>query len=198
MLLLLAMPVAASAQSVDGTLPILLDAESSVLDRRNGEIRFEGVRISQGAISIEAGKGVTKLGGSAKLDFADTTWEFSDNVRIDIDSAEIRSEAASLYFGNYQLQRASVRGQPARFDDKNGPNGEPLSAEAGNFEYDLSEGLIRFLGNARLREGDNEVSGADLLYDLNAKSVNFKGDPVEGERVRITIVPETMGNDPSE
>ncbi len=181
----------ANAQSSADRLPISLDADSSVLDRRNGEIVFSGLRITQGAISIEARSGVTKLGGGANLDFADSTWEFTGDVKIDIETASIRSETASLYFRNHRLQRANVSGQPAKFDDVGTSDREALSAVAENFEYNLGEGLIRFLGGATLREGDNEVTGADLLYDLNAKRVNFQGDPAEGERVRITIVPDT-------
>lgn len=179
-----------SAQSIAERLPILVDADSSVLDRRNGEIVFTGLRITQGAIGIEAQRGVTTLTKGNSLDFSDSVWEFTGAVKIDIESAKIRSDSARLYFKKHQLQRATVSGEPARFDDRGRVAGEPLSAEAESFDYDLAGARIRFSGNARITEGDNEVAGADLDYNLRTQQVNFKGDPGNDERVRITIVPD--------
>lgn len=188
-----ALSTPAKAQSTPERLPILVDADSSVLDRRNGEIVFTGLRITQGAIGIEADRGVTTLTKGNSLDFSDSVWEFTGTVRIDIESAKIRSDSARLYFKKHQLQRATVSGQPARFDDSGRVAAEPLSAQAENFDYDLAGSRIRFSGNARITEGDNEVAGADLDYDLQSQQVNFKGDPGNDERVRITIVPEKEG-----
>lgn len=180
----------AMSQSIAQRLPISLDADSSVFDRRNDQIVFEGLRITQGAIGIEADKGVTTLGGNSKLDFADSVWKFDGNVKIDIETAKIRSDSAELVFSNHTLQQATVQGTPARFSDTGAKADAPLDAQAQQFEYNLADRVIRFTGDARIAEGDNEVTGADLQYDLNAKRVNFKGDPETDERVRITIVPE--------
>lgn len=188
----LALAAGAHAQQASARLPISLDADSSVFDRRNDRIEFAGLRITQGAIGIEADHGVTRLGRDTKLDFADSTWEFSGNVRIDIETATIVSESAELYFSNHTLQHASIIGAPATFDDTRGADQAPLHAEASRFEYNLKDYVIRFVGEARIREGENEVTGADLLYDLTGKRVNFKGDPTTDERVRITIVPEDV------
>ncbi|MEL7536011.1 MAG: LptA/OstA family protein [Pseudomonadota bacterium] len=193
MLLTLLLSTVAVAQQPSAQLPISLDADSSVFDRSKDRIEFAGLRITQGAIGIEADRGVTRLGSDTKLDFADSTWEFTGNVRIDIETATIVSESAQLYFRDHALQHATINGSPATFDDSRGPDQPPLHAEAEQFEYDLAEYVIRFVGKARIAEGDNEVTGADLLYDLTGKRVNFQGDPDTDERVRITIVPtETM------
>ncbi|MEM8984427.1 MAG: LptA/OstA family protein [Pseudomonadota bacterium] len=182
----------AYAQQPSARLPISLDADSSVFDRSQDRIEFTGLRITQGAIGIEAERGVTRLGRDTKLDFSDSTWEFHGNVRIDIETATIVSDSAELYFSDHTLQHATIQGSPATFDDSRGPDQPPLRAEASTFEYNLADYVIRFVGKARIAEGDNEVTGADLLYDLTGKRVNFKGDPQADERVRITIVPDTV------
>ncbi len=178
------------AQQASARLPISLDADSSVFDRGNNRMEFAGLRITQGAIGIEADVGVTRLGGDTKLDFSDSTWQFDGNVRIDIETATIVSDSAELYFADHTLQRATILGAPAQFEDTRGPEQKPLKAEARQFDYDLKDYVIRFVGEARIAEGDNVVTGADLLYDLNGKQVNFRGDPANNERVRITIVPD--------
>jgi len=181
-----------NAQSIAEGLPISLDADSSIFDRRNNQVTFSGLRISQGAIGVEADSGVTTISRGANLDFADSVWKFAGNVRIDIESARIRCDAAELYFRDHTLQRANVEGQPAQFNDAARRSGLPIEAEANKFEYDLTKSEIRFSGNARIAEGDNEVTGADLLYDIDQQRVNFRGDSDSGERVKITIVPEDL------
>ncbi|MEO0998927.1 MAG: LptA/OstA family protein, partial [Pseudomonadota bacterium] len=161
MLALTAPPVA--AQGINQRLPISLDAESSIVDLRNNQSIFEGLRISQGAIGIEADKGVTV--GTKRRDFADSTWSFEGNVRIDIETAKIASDAAELVFRDHTLTRATVRGAPATFKDRGRRDGAPISASADEFVYDLNRYVVRFSGEARIVEGDNEISGADLVYD---------------------------------
>ncbi len=189
-MLLSASASAALAQSSTQRLPITLDADSSVFDRRNNELVFSGPRITQGAIGIEAGRGVTKMAPGSKLNFSDSIWTFEGNVRIDINTAKIRSESATLVFKNHTLQSARVTGSPARFSDIGPDSGKPIEAHADEFEYDLSAFTVRFSGDARIAEGDNEVTGADLKYDLADKRINFQGNPENDERVRITIVPD--------
>lgn len=185
----------ADAQSIAARLPISLDADSSVFDRRNNEVVFTGLRISQGAIGVEADKGVTTINRGGKMDFADSIWTFEGNVRIDIETAQIRSSVAKLHFRDHTLQSAAVEGQPAHFSDAGRGRGVPIKAEANKFEYDLNKSEIRFSGNARIAEGDNEVTGADLLYDIKRQRVNARGNQKSGERVIITIVPEEPGSE---
>ncbi|MEM7276725.1 MAG: hypothetical protein AAF385_01260, partial [Pseudomonadota bacterium] len=129
-LALCALAPQAIAQSISQRLPISLDADSSVFDRRNDQIVFKGLRITQGAIGIEADEGVTTLGSNSKLDFADSVWKFDGNVKIDIETAKIRSDSAELVFSNHTLQRARVQGAPALFSDTGAEPDSPLNAQA--------------------------------------------------------------------
>lgn len=175
-------------------LPITLDADSSEFDLRNDQILYRGLRISQGSIGIEADNGITKITRGSKLDFADSVWKFDGNVRIEIETARIACESAELFFENHTLQRAEVKGNPAKFSDLERGAGKPIKAQANAFDYDLANGQIRFAGNAKIEEGESEITGADLLYDLEKQRVNFRGDADKDERVRIVINPEDVNS----
>jgi lipopolysaccharide export system protein LptA len=164
-------------------LPISLDADTTEFDRRADEIVFRGLRISQGALGIEA-----DLGRASRLDFEDSRWEFSGSVRITDGDARLASDRASLRFDGHELINAVVTGDPATFVDTRLRAGEPVRGRAGQLEYDLAEGVLRLSGGAWLSEGANEISGASLTYDIEGQRVLAESDE-SGERVRITITP---------
>ncbi len=180
---------AAVAQQAPEPLPISLDADSSSFDRRSNTVSFEGLRITQGALGIEADKA-----RATGLDFGNSQWRFSGNVRITIDSAKILSDSADLQFLDHQLLSAALRGEPAQFEDVAQETGEPILGYANLFEYDTAQGTIRMTEQAFLSEGPNEISGCDLLYDLGRETITASSSEC-GEPVRMTIQPPQNIND---
>ena len=71
LLTLLCAGPAALAQIGDLRLPISLDADSTDYDGRSSLLLFEGLRLSQGNIGVQADKGF-----ASKLDFEDSVWKF--------------------------------------------------------------------------------------------------------------------------
>ncbi len=170
---------------LDTTQPISLDAETSELDRRTNRVSFTGLRITQGALTINADNAEAD-----RLDFEDTRWNFSGNVRIALEESLLQSDEATLTFVSHRLTHAIARGNPATFEDRRPESPVPMTGRAREVEYDLDAGVIRLIRDARISEGDNEISGASLIYDVGAERVRAEGDG-EDERVRITIVPPT-------
>ena len=186
--LLVASCAAAAQQSTD-PLPISLDADSSSFDRRSNTVTFEGLRISQGALGIEA-----DLALATGLDFENSQWQFTGNVRITIESAKILSDSAELRFIDHQLLSAALRGEPAQFQDVAQDTGEPIVGYANLFEYDTTQGTIRMTDEAFLSEGPNEISGCDLLYDLGRETITASSSEC-GQPVRMTIQPPQTSRD---
>lgn len=184
LLLSLAVPFGTSvAQEKIDPLPISLDADSSSFDRKSNTVSFRGLRISQGSLGIEADTAM-----ATGLDFGNSEWRFSGNVRISIESALIRSDDAELRFVDHQLLAAELRGQPARFEDVAQDTGEPITGYANQFRYDTAQRTIRMTDEAFLSEGPNEISGCDLLYDLGRETITATSSEC-GEPVRMTIQP---------
>lgn len=173
--------------------PIELDADSSEFDRDGGTLSFRNVHIRQGTITIAASSA-----RADDLDFQDSLWEFSGNVRIDGEASRIRSDTALLKFRDHQMVRASVEGAPATFERDKTEEHRAISGGANLIEYDFVAGRLTLTGNARIVDGTNEVLGARLLYELESERLIAGSDDSGDNRVRITVTPQTLGLGPEE
>lgn len=182
------MPLIAAAQvsELDLRLPWDIDAESTSFDGKTSMIVFNGLRLSQGRIGIEADEG-----RATNTEGEDGSWQFSGNVVIDIEDGHIECDSANLTFVEYQLRKALVTGSPATFELKRPGTDEITYAEAGRLSYDVDDGVVEFSEEATISEGGNQISSNYLVYDIKAQRINAKGD--EDERVRIKYTP-TNGN----
>ena len=176
-------PAVALAQAGDEDLRVSLDAEWSSFDRQSNTMMFRGLRIAQGVFMIEADEAV-----ASDLDFDSSDWAFSGNVRIDLDTAMIESSRAEILFEAHELLVVELRGEPARFEDRNPERGDPIRGGAEVLRYESAEGTLRMTGGAWLSEGPNEFRGCDLIYDLDEKKIT-SGSSECGEPLVITIVP---------
>jgi len=158
---LLLFPWLTIAAEDDDLLPIVLDAESSSFDQKNGTIVFRGLQITQGELGIRADEAV-----ASAVDFERSEWSFSGNVRITVESASIEADTALLVFENHALLTAELTGQPARFEDLSPTRPQPISGSANRLTFDNVDKVLRLSEGARLSEGSNEMTGCDLIYDL--------------------------------
>ena len=180
---LLLFPWLTIAAEDDDLLPIVLDAESSSFDQKNGTIVFRGLHITQGELGIRADEAV-----ASAVDFEGSEWSFSGNVRITVESASIEADTALLVFEDHALLTAELTGQPARFEDLSPTRPQPISGSANRLTFDNVDQVLRLSEGARLSEGSNEMTGCDLIYDLEQQQIT-SGSSECGEQVVITIVP---------
>ncbi len=167
---------------VDGTLPIKLDAETSEFDRRADQLKFTQLKIQQGAIAISA-----QAARAQRLDFEDTVWNFSGDVVITDASTTAWCDQAEVTFSDYRIEVAVMNGGPARFEQRREAADELTEGQAETIEYVLGEQRIRMLGDARVSDGTNEVTGPRIVYDLEREviSADANGD----DPVKMTILP---------
>lgn len=166
----------------DATLPIDLDADYSEFDRRNNRLVFRGLRVRQGDLAISADAATAD-----PADFVASRWVFTGNVVIRNAEAEVRCAAADLTFRDNVLREAVLRGTPAEFTQSRSGTRLPTEGRANQLDYDPVAGRIRLLGNARLADGRNEITGEQIDYDLRREVVSAGAG--SGGPVRIRIVP---------
>ena len=172
------------AQSDDLRLPISLDADSSEYDGKSTMVVFEGLRLTQGSIGIEA-----DLGRASKLDFQDSVWRFEGNVVIDVENGRIECDSADLQFIGHTLRIATIKGSPATFELQRPESDEITYAEAGRLEYDLGTGIVEFSENAVITEGGNQISSSLLIYNIAEQRINAQSSGIGDEKVKITYTP---------
>lgn len=166
--------------SLQETLPINLDAESSEFDRKNNTLSFRGLHITQGIFGIEADEAT-----AARLDFENSRWIFTGNVVIESQDAKAYSDRAEVLFKEHHVKNAVMRGAPVRFAQVSPETGKKTEGHANVMEYDLVSGIISMSEDAWLSDGANEVSGDKISYDLISEYIIADSDGSGPVRMKI-------------
>lgn len=180
----------ASGQSA-ARLPITVDAQS--FDGASNNLLFRKIRISQGTMSITADLGQAQGQGTklaAGPNFDNSLWTFRGNVKITVDDGQLLSDEAEIKFLNQQLSKAVANGKPAAFEERIEKTGKVAHGRADTIDYDAAKGIVRLLNNAWLSNGDTEIRGESLKYNVLAQSIVAEGaEPDSQQRVHIVITP---------
>ena len=165
--------------------PINLDAASSEVDYKTNTVVFKDVVISQCAMRVAA-----EHARATGLNFANSRWTFDGNVRIDADQrGSIRSDAAVVDFKDNHIARATVTGKPAEFQQQR--EGVLARGHADEIVYDVNEQTVRLSKDAWLSDGQGEMKGPLLVYNIRAQTIKAESVPGDSGRIRITIDPNS-------
>jgi lipopolysaccharide export system protein LptA len=188
---------AKSPLAKDAQLPILLDAASTELDLRTNNAVFNKVKISQGKTAVSADQAqATRHASASALDFENNLWDFRGNVKITIDQGQLTSDDAQITFVNKLLTRAVATGKPAAFEQLVAKTGKVAKGNADMVDYDVGRGVVHLSKNAFLSDGQNEIRGESLKYDVRAQSVIADAAEQGSQRVHIIITPPPPKNAP--
>jgi lipopolysaccharide transport protein LptA len=179
---------AAKTPARDAQEPILLDAQSSEVSLKTNSAVFTKVRISQGKTAVTADQGQASQHKNA-LDFENNLWAFHGNVKITMDQGQLTSDEAQITFINKVLTKAVATGKPAAFEQRVEKTGKVAQGKADSIEYDVSNGVVRLSKNAFLSDGQNEIRGEMLKYNVAAQSVIADASEQGSQRVHIIITP---------
>ena len=163
---------------------IQIEAQSSEMDFKNNNLIYKKVRISQGNSSVAA----DQAQGSG-LNFDNSHWVFRGNVKIAMDQGQLSSDQADITFANKLLSKAVVNGKPAAFEQHMVKTGKLVQGHADSIDYDVIKGVVHFSKNAWLSDGQNEIRGESLRYNILAQSVAAEAAEQNSQRVHIIITP---------
>ncbi len=184
--LLAASPAAAAVQPAQQ--PILLEAQSTEVDLRTDNMVFRKVRITQGSMSISAEQGQATR-QAVPLAFDNNIWVFRGNVRITTDQGQLTSDEADITFTKKLLSKAVVNGNPAEFQQRVAKTGKLAQGRADTIDYDVAKGVVHLSKNAWLSDGQNEIRGESLKYNVLAQNIVAEGSEQGSQRVHIIITP---------
>ena len=185
----LAQANAAPANARDRQTDILLEAQSTTIDLKTNTAVFTKIRISRGAMSITADQGQANEQRSKDLYFENNVWNFRGNVKIAVEQGQLFSDDAQITFVNNALSKAIANGKPASFEQTVTKTGKPAKGHAETIDYDATKHLVRFLKDAYLTNGDHEMTGQALKYDVLGQKVIAEEAEQNSQRVRIIITP---------
>jgi lipopolysaccharide transport protein LptA len=167
-------------------LPIDLTAQSSEIDYKNSFTSFRKVQITQGNFSITADQGQVKGTG---VNFQESHWRFWGSVKIVVQDGVLNSDEAQASFANNQLAKATANGKPATFQQKLAKADKTVNGHSDTIDYDAGHGIIHLTSDAFLSDGQNEIRGQSLKYDVIAQSLIADAPEQQGQRVHIIITP---------
>jgi lipopolysaccharide export system protein LptA len=185
----LAQASAAPVLAHDARATILMESQAVTIDLKTNSAVFSKIRISQGAMSITADQGQANQQRSTDLYFENNVWNFRGNVKITVEQGQLFSDDAQITFVNNVLSKAIVNGKPASFEQTVAKTGKLAKGSAEAIDYDASKHVVRFLKNAYLSNGDNEIRGQSLKYDVLGQKVIAEEAEQNSQRVHITITP---------
>jgi lipopolysaccharide transport protein LptA len=167
---------------------IALDAQSSELDLRTNNVLFRKVRISQGTMAVTADQGQA-TGQASGLNFDNSVWVFRGDVKITMEQGVLTADNADISFINKLLAKAVANGKPAEFEQRIEKTGKIAKGRADTIDYDASKGIVRLSKNAWLSDGQNEIRGESLKYNVLAQSIVADAAEQGSQRVHIIITP---------
>ncbi len=95
-------------------------------------------------------------------------------------------------------QHLTATGNPARFRQRYEGSDDYAEGDGDRIEYDTRAETVDFFGQARVKRGLNEVSGAQITYSTKTEVFEVQGKPAPGveatstdSRVRAVIQPKS-------
>ncbi|HLY51499.1 MAG TPA: lipopolysaccharide transport periplasmic protein LptA [Steroidobacteraceae bacterium] len=188
---------AAAAPPDFGGQPVSVDAASSEIDVRTNTLVFRNVVISQGNMRVSA-----EHARATGLNFANSKWNFEGNVHIEGEQrGNLRSDQAVVEFKDNHIARATITGMPAEFEQKRANSDTFARGHADEILYDLGNGTVQLKDDAWLCDGQNQISGPLLVYNIREQRVEAATVPgaagAAGQRVHINIAPTHGRSEPT-
>jgi lipopolysaccharide transport protein LptA len=164
--------------------PINLEAASSDFDYKNNSLLFKRVKITQGGLEVTA-----QQASATGLEFENSEWRLQGDVKIVVPGGMLRSSEARVAFQKNEIVRASIKGAPAEFEQRLKEGNQVARGRAQAIEYNVKESTVRLTGDAWLSDGQNEISGNTLVYDIARERVQANPNEKDPGGVHITINP---------
>lgn len=128
---------------------------------------------------------------SLRMDDSRKTAVYEGNVILTQGSLQMRADRIDVRQDDKGMASGEATGRPVTFRQKVEGRKQFIEAQANRIEYDAQREILRLVGSASLRQGEDEVRGGLIVYDIRAESYRAQGG-VEGSspgRVRAVIAP---------
>lgn len=119
---------------------------------------------------------------------------YRGKVRVIQGSMVLRGDHVTVVAPDRRLKKITSKGKPSTFHQLT-DEGESIDAEAEYMEYNTTINKIILLKKATLLQGKNSFSSERIEYNILTKIVDA-GDPKSGDRVKMTIMPNTIDTTP--
>ena len=187
---------AAAAPAKATQEPIDVTAQYEEVDGKNKSIILRKVRIAQANMTLTADQGQVN-GTGVENAFDNSVWVFRGSVKVTMDQGVLNSDEARVTFSNKVLSFAVATGKPATFQQKIAKSDKVAHGHADTIEYDVTKGIIHLTQDAFLDNGQYEVHGESLKYDVARQVSSAEAAEQGSQRVHIIITPPPKSPPPA-
>lgn len=168
--------------------PIDVTAQFEEIDGKNKTIFLRKVRIAQGNMTLTADTGQAN-GTGVENAFDDSVWVFKGAVKVTMEGGSLNADEAQVTFLDKVLSKTVVTGRPATFQQKIPKSDKTATGHADSIDYDVAKGLVKLNRDAYLDNGQMEVHGETLKYDIARQVSSAEAADQDSQRVHFVITP---------
>ena len=110
---------------------------------------------------------------------------YQGNVKISQGNIVLKGDVVEVHTVDDEISKLIATANPSRLIRQDQQNA--IEAEAQRIEYKMTEGIVDFLGEVKIKEAGKLLTGDHAIYDIRKKTVDMKK---KENRVRLIIQPK--------
>jgi lipopolysaccharide export system protein LptA len=120
---------------------------------------------------------------------------YEGHVVLTQGTMSMRADRIDVNQDDQGMASGIATGKPVYFRQKADGRNEYMEAEANRVEYDARTEVVKLIGSAHLKQGDDDLRGALIIYDMNTERYQAKGADTGNAtgRVHAVIQPRNKG-----
>lgn len=112
-----------------------------------------------------------------EFDFKTGTRTYTGNVRIEQGTLRLQADKLVVKFANDKVQTATAWGNPAKFRQRPDGKNEDVYGEGKRMLLDETKNMLYLFENALLIQGQDQMRGKEIIYDMASDKLTVKGGP---------------------
>jgi lipopolysaccharide export system protein LptA len=112
-----------------------------------------------------------------EFDFKTGTRTYKGNVRIEQGTLRLQADKLVVKFANDKLQTATAWGNPVKFRQRPDGKNEDVYGEGKRMLLDETKNMLFLYENALLIQGQDQMRGKEIVYDMASDKLTVKGGP---------------------
>lgn len=137
---------------------------------------------------------------SLRMDDVRKTAVYEGNVILSQGTLVMAADRIDVRQDEQGMTAGEATGRPVQFRQKMEGRDEYIEARASRIEYDARSETMKLIGNAYVSQGNDELRGGVIVYDLRSERYQAQGAAGDGKqgRVRAMIRPRGQAEAPAE
>ena len=118
---------------------------------------------------------------------------YTGNVVLTQGTLKIESDRLTVHSNGQEIEKAIAEGKPARYQQQIQPDSPLTHAEALTIEFYADKQEATLIGQAKLTQASNVLTGERIHYDLNTEVVKAGGghsSTSAPERIKVIFLPK--------